>query len=58
MKDTTKLEKHLVEHPKDAQAQISLLKIKSDNIFNKIELNTKKKQERLQAIQRKRRKSE
>lgn len=51
-KDTTKLKKHLEEHPTDANSLISLLKIQSANFEYDYNLEIKRKREKGAAFQR------
>lgn len=53
-KDTTKLERHLRSNPTDANAVISLLKMKSNNVQYDFELERIKKRERAHSFARKR----
>ncbi|MEN6624154.1 MAG: hypothetical protein ABFD50_21730 [Smithella sp.] len=57
-KDTSKLEKHLQQHPTDASSVIALLKRKSHNYMYDYELESKKKHEKHKGIQRKRLKND
>lgn len=51
-KDTTKLKKHLEEHPTDANSLISLLKIQSANFEFDYNLKIKRKREKGAAFPR------
>ncbi|EGP5709403.1 hypothetical protein DQ181_09680 [Enterococcus faecium] len=53
-KDTTKLEKHLENHPTDANGVISLLKARSANYEYDYLLSQKRKKEKARSFSRKR----